>query len=65
MLADMVSSLRFDVHTAGEKAPSPPVDLAAFSDKFPAAALKRPWKRDSASTLVPDGDGILWVSLGP
>ncbi len=61
MLAGMVSSVRFDV----QNAPVPPVDLAALFEKFPAAALKRHWKRDSASTLVPDGDGVLWVSLGP
>ncbi|HKB14702.1 MAG TPA: hypothetical protein VKF62_01480, partial [Planctomycetota bacterium] len=60
MLAGVVSSLNLDVHAAGEKAPSPPVDLAALFEKFPAAALKRHWKRDSASTLVPDGDGVLW-----
>ena len=65
MLAGMISSLGIEVHELGEKGPAPPFDVAALFEKFPAAALKRHWKRDSASTLVPDGDGILWVSLGP
>ncbi|MGH7149913.1 MAG: hypothetical protein ACREIU_04415 [Planctomycetota bacterium] len=65
MLAGMLSRIQFDAHEGGGTGPSPSFDLAALFEKFPAAALKRHWKRDSASTLVPDGDGVLWVSLGP
>ncbi|HET6202523.1 MAG TPA: hypothetical protein VFI25_06945 [Planctomycetota bacterium] len=63
MVGGMLGKVNVRMSEAGNA--GPPIDFATLFKKVPFATVRRHWKRDSASTLVPDGDGVLWVSIGP